>query len=89
MIKVDAAKIMEEILGMKAGLNPDQQVSQTIIMLAYHDALCCHHLGCFTLPYHNSVCCLRMDALCFHIMNAAFCHVMMLHAAISRCFILA
>ena len=31
MDKVDAEKIMEEILGMKAGLNPDQQVSQTII----------------------------------------------------------
>ena len=26
MDKVDAEKIMEEILGMKAGLNPDQQV---------------------------------------------------------------
>ena len=38
MDKVDAEKIMEEILGMKAGLNPDQQVSHTIIM----DASCRH-----------------------------------------------
>ena len=26
LLQVDAEKIMEEILGMKAGLNPDQQV---------------------------------------------------------------
>ena len=29
MDKVDAEKIMEEILGMQAGLNPDQQVNET------------------------------------------------------------
>ena len=28
MDKVDAEKIMEEILGMQAGLNPDQQVGE-------------------------------------------------------------
>ena len=35
MDKVDAEKIMEEILGMKAGLNPDQQVGRTIIILRW------------------------------------------------------
>ena len=29
MEKADAEAIMEEILGMQCGLNPDQQVSQT------------------------------------------------------------
>ena len=35
MDKVDAEKIMEEILGMKAGLNPDQQVSHTIFLSGF------------------------------------------------------
>ena len=72
MVKVDAEKIMEEILGMKAGLNPDQQVSQTIIT----DALCCHNMMFLMLT--SSGCCM------LPIMNAEFCHIMMLHVALGK-----
>ena len=72
MDKVDAEKIMEEILGMKAGLNPDQQVRYTIFLSGFPthldqkrvgepdwDVLCCHLMD-------DSLCHL-MDAVCFHI----------------------
>ena len=72
MDKVDAEKIMEEILGMKAGLNPDQQVRYTIFLSGFPihlvqkrvgepdwDVLCCHLM--------DASLCHLMDAVCFHI----------------------
>ena len=45
MDKVDAEKIMEEILGMQAGLNPDQQVDETSASIFQYlcnkDVWCC------------------------------------------------
>lgn len=92
MDKVDAEKIMEEILGMKAGLNPDQQVSHTIIMLPHNDESCfhlmnasfCHIMMSFAaimnhvaiMPSHECY----NDALCWH--HDALAISRMLHAAI-------
>ena len=72
MDKVDAEKIMEEILGMKAGLNPDQQVRYTIFLSGFPTHL-----------VHKRVGEPDWDALCCNLMDASLCYIMMLHYATS------
>ena len=79
MDKVDAEKIMEEILGMKAGLNPDQQVRYTIFLSGFPTHLVQKRVG---EPDWDALCCNLMDASLCHIMNAAYCQSIMFYASI-------
>ena len=79
MDKVDAEKIMEEILGMKAGLNPDQQVRYTIFLSGFPIHLVHKRVG---EPDWDALCCNLMDASLCHIMNAAYCQIIMFYASI-------